>query len=223
MAAIELGTPTRVPSEDDLDRIAGACAFLANLLLRPEAGAAVVANLTHDDVVHWPFAGTNAATAQGLDHLGAAIAEPVAADVLEEDYRRLFVGPGTMLAPPWESVHRDPEGLMFQEETMNVRHAYAEFGLEAPALHKEPDDHLGLELAFVGELAVAALKASEDGDVVGQTMVLDGMRRFTAEHLLVWVPDWCEHVITGAQTQLYRATGWLLRGAVQAMGKVLVG
>lgn len=61
-------------------------------------------------------------------------------DVLGADYHRLFVGPGTMLAPPWESVHPSDEGLTFQDETLQVRQAYAEFGLTAPAVNREPDD-----------------------------------------------------------------------------------
>ena len=58
---------------------------------------------------------------------------------------------------------------MIQEQTMSVRHAYGEFGLQAPALNREPEDQRGLELVFVGELAVTALNAGESSDVGGQT------------------------------------------------------
>lgn len=221
MTSVDLGTPRRVPSTDDLDAVAAACAFLANLLLRIESAPEVVANLDTDQVAAWPLAGANPSTDAGLAALHLAIAEPASAEELEADYRQLFVGPGTLAAPPWESVHRDDEGLMFQEQTMNVRHAYAEFGLQAPALNKEPDDHMGLELAFVGELAVTALNAAEAGDVVGQSTLLEAMAAFCEQHLATWGPQLGRLIVAGATTDLYRAVGHLLEGSIEAFGTIL--
>ena len=44
----------------------------------------------------------------------------------------------------WESVcrHKD-EALVFQKETLEVRAAYRELGLQVEKLHHEPDDHIG--------------------------------------------------------------------------------
>ena len=221
MTSVDLGTPRRVPSTDDLDAIAAACAFLANLLLRIESAPEVVANLDAGQVAAWPMAGRNPSTDAGLAALVLAITRPAPADEREADYRQLFVGPGTITAPPWESVHRDDEGLMFQEQTMNVRHAYGEFGLQAPALNKEPDDHIGLELAFVGELAVTALNAAEAGDVVGQSTLLDGMVSFCEQHLAAWGPRLSELIVAEARTDLYRAVGHLLVGSIEAFGTIL--
>ena len=221
MTSVDLTTPRRVPSTDDLDAVAAACAFLANLLLRIESAPEVVANLDAEQVAAWPLAGRNEATALGLQVLTSAVQQPASAEELEADYRRLFVGPGAISAPPWESVHVDDEGLMFQEPTMSVRHAYGEFGLQAPALNKEPDDHMGLELAFVGELAVTALHAAESDDVVGQSTLLDAMSRFWADHLVVWGPKLSGLIVESAQTDLYRAVGHLLAGSIEAFGTIL--
>lgn len=221
MTSVDLGTPRRVPSPDDLDAIAAVCAFLANLLLRVESAPEVVANLDAEQIRAWPLAGRNQATDTGLAVLARSVEQPVPAEELEVDYRQLFVGPGRIAAPPWESVHLDDEGLMFQEPTMKVRHAYGEFGLQAPALNKEPDDHMGLELAFVGELAVTALNAAESGDVVGQTTLLDGMTNFCHEHLAAWGPMLSSLIIDSARTDLYRAVGHLLAGSIEAFGAIL--
>lgn len=221
MTSVDLGTPRRVPPLDDLDAIAAVCAVLGNLLLRPESAPEVVANLDTEKLAAWPLAQRNSSTTIGLDVLARAIEQPVPATALEADYRQLFVGPGPIAAPPWESVHRDDEGLMFQQQTMRVRHAYGEFGLQAPALNKEPDDHIGLELAFIGELAVAALNAAEAGDVVGQTTLLDGMARFCSEHPALWAPAWSSLVVEGASTDLYRALGHLVAGSVEAFADIL--
>lgn len=218
---VVLPLPKRVPSADDLDAVAAVCGFLANLLLRIEAAPTALANLDDHTIAGWPLAGLNAATDRGLVSLKQAIDSPNDADTLETDYRQLFVGPGTMQAPPWESVHLSDEGLTFQAHTLGVREAYAEFGLQAPALHKEPDDHIGLELAFLGQLAVAALTSGEAGDVGAQGAVLAAMTQFLHEHLLMWAPEFARLTIAAAQTPLYRAVGELLAGALGWLAELL--
>ncbi|NLT31326.1 MAG: molecular chaperone TorD family protein, partial [Propionibacterium sp.] len=123
--------------------MAAACVFLSNLLLRPEAGARLAETLDADTARQWPLRGNSDITA-GVQVLLDALAAEVPAADLEADYDRLFVGPGPMLACPYESVHRSREGLTFEAETLQVRMSYAAFGLRAPAFNKEPDDHLGL-------------------------------------------------------------------------------
>ncbi len=110
----------------------------------------------------WPFPSRDDGTAAGLALLNAFCAGWDAAGLgaLEWDFNRLFVGPGEMLAPPWESVHRSKTKLTFQEPTLQVRELYRRFGVEAPAVHREPDDHLGLELAFVATLSDQAAGAA---------------------------------------------------------------
>ena len=49
--------------------------------------------------------------------------------------------------------------MIFQEQTLHVRQWYSRFGLQVVKLHKEPDDHIGLELEFVAHLANLALQA----------------------------------------------------------------
>ena len=76
----------------------------------------------------------------------------------------LFVGPGTPLAPPWESVcrHKD-EALVFQKETLEVRAAYQELGLQVEKLHHEPDDHIAYELEFFAAAVWQAAEAAKAG------------------------------------------------------------
>ncbi len=201
------------PRPERLDAAAAACAFLAHLLLREDAGPHVAASLTAKDADAWPLA-RDADTAAGVRLLHGVVADRPAADVLKADFRRLFVGPGPVAANPFESVHRSADGLTFDEQTTQVRQAYAAFGLAAPAPGREPDDHIGLELAFVGELLVAAIDALEASDLGAASAVLDGAERFTREHLLEWAPGFADLVIARADTDLYRAAGHLLRGAL---------
>lgn len=88
------------------------------------------------------------------------------------------------------------------------------------AVNQEPDDHIGLELAFIGELCVAALRASEGGDVGGQAALVDAVARFVHDHLARWAPRLAELVVEGAQTALYRASGYLLARTVEELARL---
>lgn len=210
------------PTEEALDAVASACGFLAHVFLRKDAGPTAVAALDAELVADWPLA-RDADTARGVDLLLGSLRMPRAAADYHADYTQLFVGPGPMAACPWESVHRSQEGLTFEEQTLQVRQAYALMGRRAPALNREPDDHIGLELAFVGELAVAALAARDRGDPGGEASAVEAAARFHAEHLSVWGPGFADLVIAHARTDLYRGAGHLLRGALPQFTRILAG
>ena len=212
-----------VASNDDLDAVASACAFLAHLYLRKEAGPATIANLSAADAAAWPLTGCgeDPDTQWGVGLLVRAVTEPAAEADLVADHARLFVGPGRMKACPWESVHRSEEGLTFEAETLQVRQAYTAAGFQAPAVNREPDDHIGLELAFVGELAVAALEARDRGDGEAEEFALSAAATFVRDHLEVWGPGFADLVVEHADTDLYRAAGYLLRGALPVFEAVL--
>lgn len=195
-----------------LDGAAASAVFLSQVLLSPEAAVAAQRNLDAQVVATWPGGGV--AVERGLSELRRAVAKRVEAAALIEDHRRLFVGPGTMLACPWESVHCGDEGLVFDEAAIEVRAAYAAFGLVAPGGGREPDDHIGLECSFVAELSLATLDALEAGDAATGGEFAAAGRRFVDEHLGAWAPELGELIVAGAQTAFYRAVGHLLSGAV---------
>lgn len=157
---------------------------------------------------------------------------------LRLDYTRLFMGPGKVLAPPWESVYRTEERLLFREPTMQVREFYRRHGLEVPRLNREPDDHFGLELAFMAVLAERTISALEkagepmsqaSGGTVeayrcGKGEVGDGLvevdyllreqHRFLQEHLGQWVKAFTGDVGQYAATGYYRGMALVARGFV---------
>lgn len=165
----------------------------------------------------WPFPSAEQDTAAGLTLLTACCErwEPSMVRALEWDFNRLFVGPGKMLAPPWESVHRSKTGLTFQEAALQVREIYGRFGLQVPAIHREPDDHLALELAFFAHLSELAADAAARG---GETARLDdchqAQRDFLHDHLLEWAPGCLALVETHAETDYYRGTARLALGSL---------
>ncbi|MEC4184543.1 molecular chaperone TorD family protein [Adlercreutzia sp. R21] len=118
--------------------------------------------------------------------IAAAAASGVGDGALAAEYMKLFVGPATPLAPPWESVYRSADGLLFQASTLAVRDAYRAAGFAAAGYPHEPDDHLGTELGFMAALGERALRAWQVGDI---SRALDDMQHqaaFLEEHLSLW-------------------------------------
>lgn len=142
-------------------------------------------------------------------------------DELRSDYTRLFIGPGKVLAPPWESVYHSEERLVFQEQTLKVRAWYRRFGLEAEKIHNEPDDHIGLELFFLAHLASLGLEAIEKQDEEALNRTLQAQRQFLREHPLKWARLWCELVDEYARTDFYHGLALLTWGALQEMDAIL--
>jgi TorA maturation chaperone TorD len=135
---------------------------------------------------------------------------------LEADHTRLFIGLDTLPSAPWESVYFNPERMVFQEQTLQVREWYARYGLQAERFNREPDDHIGLELSFVSHLASLALQALEAGDQPTFKSALQAQRDFLSQHLLRWGPAWARLVKQNAGTGFYRGLAHLAHGALLA-------
>ncbi len=170
----------------------------------------------------WPLPAGDEDTAAGLALLAAYCERWDRAQLgaLTWDFNRLFVGPGEMLAPPWESVHRSKTKLTFQEPTLQVRALYEAFGVQAPALHREPDDHLALELAFLATLSERAVEAGERGNGEQLEGCLRAQQAFLRDHLLAWAPACLALVETHAETDYYRGAARLARGSLAASARL---
>lgn len=145
----------------------------------------------------------------------------VAFDEIRVDYTRLFIGPGTVIAPPWESVHFSEERLTFQEQTLQVRDWYRRFGLRAEKIYHEPDDHIGLQLEFIAHLARLGLAAAEQNDEAALENAVKAQREFLSEHLFRWVTGWCDLVEKNAHTDFYRGMARLCKGVMIETASVL--
>ena len=137
------------------------------------------------------------------------------------DHARLFVGPGKVIAPPYESVHRSFEGLLFDEETLAVRAWYQRFGMSAPRVGREPDDHLGLELEFLATLLGASLEALDEDDEHDATLFAQEAGAFLDAHVRQWAPEFFEVVLAQAQTDFYRGVARLGLGLLEESAAIL--
>lgn len=131
---------------------------------------------------------------------------------LKADYANLFIGPGKLPSPPYESVYRSKKKLVFQDETIEVRQAYARQKLTFANIHREPDDHIGLELDFLSQLTKRAAKEFRAGQFNKVKKTLKAESEFLNNHILEWALRFAEDVTESARTDFYRAAGQILGG-----------
>jgi TorA maturation chaperone TorD len=140
---------------------------------------------------------------------------------LHWDYTRMFIGPGEVPAPPWESIYRDVERLHFSKETLEVRAAYCKYNLMPRRFGHDPDDHIGLELDFMHKLCEMAKKKTENTDEKGLLEILEDQKTFLDDHLLKWVPAWSRDVVKSAETDFYKGAAQLLDAYLRLDRKML--
>jgi putative dimethyl sulfoxide reductase chaperone len=142
-------------------------------------------------------------------------------EAIREEYMYLFIGPAKVLAPLWESTYFSKERTIFQEETLQVREWYRRFGLESVRLYNEPDDHLGLELAFIAHLAGQARMALEAGDDEKYHHLIEAQKEFISNHTLKWAAGWVSLVLEHARNDFFKGVALVIRGVLAEIKDVL--
>lgn len=181
----------------------------------PDAG--LIGTIARENLFEdWTLPCTNAAMEHGLDTLRQFTKgwQDTQLPALKRDYDRLFVGPGKLLAVPWESVYRSQEGLIFEQQTVAVRQFYRRFAMAVPKPGIEPEDHIGLELRFVAHLYALGLQAVEHGQENSFDLILGGLAQFFEVHLGQWAEACFDRVRQHAQTPYYRGVAQLASGCL---------
>lgn len=189
---------------EPVDAIVFAGASLAPFFLNdPRTGDATdaFAALAELDVAaaaaQWPFVGDEIAA---VESALAAMKEGLAAGADHDDvvweYRRLFVGPGHLPAPPWGSVYTDRECVVFGESTLALRAWMRAVGVERLADERTPEDHIGLMLALLSFLAAERPELVDD---------------YLRDHLLTWAPHYLETLEEAAEQPFYAGLARLTR------------
>lgn len=158
----------------------------------------------------WPVKPSSPEALSSLSALkGLFMAGPGDADALHREHLALFSGPNPA-ARPWESVWREKDKLLFGENTALVRDTYAAWGIATERQGHEPEDHIGLELAFCVTLLQRAL---EDGDV----SALGALATFLDDHLLQWAGPCLRAASEAASEPFYRHMPTLCLDALEGL------
>ncbi|MBS4191540.1 molecular chaperone TorD family protein [Bacillus sp. FJAT-49705] len=167
----------------------------------------------------FPFKEDSAGIQEGIEDIKAYLATHDVVhighhfDELHWDYTRMFIGPFTLKAPPWESSYVRKDKLLFQGTTMNVRRFYDKYGMAVSDFNIEADDHIGLELDFIfnlNELCIQEIEGIEQNDFKLLKQLLQDQQAFLNDHLLKFTPEFCKSVKKDANTQFFSGLAKLL-------------
>lgn len=117
---------------------------------------------------------------------------PKSLEELEVEYCRMFVGPGHVEVPPYESVYRGHDhnmqkGTVMGEAAVDVQKMYAQAGLQLTADFSDMPDHIAVETWFL-----AYLEAMAATDPLGD--YLEYKKQFLGRHLGLWVASFNEGI-----------------------------
>lgn len=183
--------------------------FLGNCLLESvqNEGAAYT---QHEFWEQYPLKAANPHMKNGLDSLISCtkyLAKLPVSQVSQEiqsEYMVLFLGPGQPKAPPWESVYRTPEKLLFGWPTMEVRESYRQAGFEILRKNQLPEDHMGIELMFLATLSDALAKLISNNGGNGQfVQEIKRQADFISSHPLTWIADFHKDASAGGSIGFY--------------------
>lgn len=144
--------------------------------------------------------------AAGVEQMQTAL-RAATLDELNIEMTRLMEGPGLTPAPPYASYYLNNRQLM-GPSAVAARQVYLQWQAVPAAETRLPDDHIALELGFMAHLAQRAV----DGDKTA----LVAARDFLRQHLLPWLPRFCDALAKAGPASFFSGLAHLTRTAVQA-------
>lgn len=171
-----------------------------------------------------PFGMDDPAVVDGLKRLSAWCDSaredvPQSTGAIKREWLRLFVGLGTPQAPVWESFYVEPNATMFGGSTLEVRAAYRAWGLEFERKAHEPDDSLGIMLAFCSCLMEIENRSASASAAAVAMKASSALEDFLVKHMLPWASAWRFLVREHARTDYYRGVGELVFGLQRAYAR----
>ncbi len=143
-------------------------------------------------------------------------------EALECEFNRLFVGPDVLAAPPYGSVYTTASRVVFGRSTIAVREVYEASGLEPKNIGKDPDDHIVLMLEYLFVLQSRDLADMDKGRKVDISKRLEDQQKFINVHMLNWVPQFCEQIVSQSNAGYFVALGEFMREFLKSEASVLV-
>lgn len=123
---------------------------------------------------------------------------------IKGEYNRLFIGPGPLVAPPWESVYLSEERIIFDEHTLLVREFYKSWGISVNTENKEPDDHIGFQLEFMSVLSGKGIMAIEENNIKGLKEIIVAQKSFLENHTLKWSEEFFETIFKKTNEKFFK-------------------
>lgn len=211
---------------------ADALAFVGNSLLAPMSMTSPV-GLDPEFWAAFPTFGDAAIVREtaALEEWAHAKAEavPNADDAVLDisvEYTKLFVGPPSPLAPPWETMNGATGVTVgFGEPTFQMKRLLRDAGLQLSNENRQYEDHMGIELLYASELArrsmqpdaaSSATPETEDQPADAAAVVPVSLQQFLAEHPLSWIDTLSQKVQAAAEDGYHLHLLQLAKALMQA-------
>lgn len=140
-------------------------------------------------------------------------------DLLNElavEFTRLFVGPGDHV-PPYAAVYLGGEGAsLWGTCTAWVKNYIEAAGFEYRPGYADLPDHISVELEFMRELTGREAKALGERNHADVARLRTLQAEFIDRHLGIWVPSFCDQVISRAKLPFYEGIAIMTKGFVKS-------
>lgn len=177
--------------------------FLSACFYEPEKEMFIEENLFGNLETCLTACGNPAAAAAAAQM--AELIKSCSSDDLRVEHARLFVGPYELVAAPYGSVYLDGGKRVMGDSTMEVIKTYEQEGLIRDEDCKDLPDHIAVELEFVSFLLCKELEALEKSDTDAATAYAAKQQAFLQTSVQTWVPDFCENIRGGTDSEFYTA------------------
>lgn len=203
--------PDQLSRGDNLEFYHGTFEFLARVFLDVPELTFFERLVQANPFQNWPVKSDCPDLRRGLDLLDLFCTNwtPAQLGALKSDYTHLFLGLDKTLAPPYESVFLSEDHLLFERQTLEVRAFYSRHELKVREDERIPDDHLGYELQFVATLCQRLASSASSANPLLRDLV-----KFLDVHLLSWLPDLCDRVLTHGTTEFYKGMALVTNATV---------
>jgi len=139
-------------------------------------------------------------------------------EALAVEYTRLFLGPGRHVSPH-ESVHHDLQGgdwgKLWGKSTVEVKKFVETLGLK----YKEDDhsipDHVSVEFEMMQKVIEKEAAEWGKGSNAEALSFLKIEKMFIDDHLIQWIPVFCDKVIAQADHAFYREIAELTKNFIE--------
>ena len=135
-------------------------------------------------------------------------------DDLAAEYERLFLGPDKHISPH-ESVHHKRDNGDLGKSTPEVKTFIESAGLENIVEYSGLPDHVSVELEFMQQVTSREAQAWESNDIEGALYCLHTEKKFLDEHIMKWVPLFCDKVIHATELAFYREIAELTKSFLE--------
>ncbi len=133
---------------------------------------------------------------------------------LIKDWTRLFRGVDIRgPLPPYESLYRT--GKLQDRPAQEINRLFSSMGIRVPEEWHQPSDYIGVELDFMRLLCLKEQGAWEKNQLHLIHEISKIEKSFLEDHLILWIPYFCEEMIKKAQEDFFKGIGQLTKGFVK--------